>query len=71
MLLLSSDGLPSGLAPRDEVYMSNSSGFFYLNTANEWPLFELHDLEISSDGSMILVQVDDTFLPRGVTQPVT
>ena len=30
------------------------SGFFHLRTGDEWPTFELHGLEIASDGDLAL-----------------
>lgn len=34
--------------------MNGSSGFFYVNEANQWPRFALHDLEITAEGALSL-----------------
>lgn len=41
-------------------------GYFYLNAANEWPSFQLHDLEIVTDGSLGLKSSGRNFSSRGV-----
>jgi phage tail-like protein len=35
--------------------MNDETGFFYLNVANIWPGFALHDMAIATDGSLRLV----------------
>ncbi|MGH8554141.1 MAG: phage tail protein [Gammaproteobacteria bacterium] len=47
--------------------MNASSGFFYLNEANTWPGFALHDLEITPTGSLSLTSTPSgTLTQRGV-----
>jgi phage tail-like protein len=46
--------------------MSNELGFIYLNTANEWPLFEPHKLKIRTDGALTLDTANGAFVTKGV-----
>lgn len=47
--------------------MNAESGYFYLNLANEWATFALHNLGIEPDGALALARMaDDSFASRGV-----
>lgn len=46
--------------------MSPESGFLYLNAANQWPGFDLHQIEIAADGALQLAQSGGQFVSRGV-----
>jgi phage tail-like protein len=46
--------------------MNGETGFFYLNTNNEWPTFELDGLEIAADGTLSLAPAAGGVGPRGV-----
>src|SRR5215467_12568196 len=41
------------------------TGYFHLNLANNWPLFELHDIDISPVGDLVLHQAGGAFVERG------
>src|SRR6266571_5207910 len=41
-------------------------GHFYLNAANQWPSFQLHDLDVDTDGSIVIKNTGGTFFDRGV-----
>lgn len=41
-------------------------GYFYLRAANQWPSFQLHDLQIGADGSLGLATTGSGFSGRGV-----
>jgi phage tail-like protein len=46
--------------------MSASSGFIYLNAANQWPSFARHWIDITPDGSLSLAKIGGVFVPRGI-----
>jgi len=46
--------------------MDPTSGYLYLNLANEWPTFERHGLDIAPDGSLTLQAAGGVPVPRGV-----
>ena len=45
--------------------MSPDSGFLYLNTANQWPGFTLHQIDIAVGGALQLAQSGGQFVSRG------
>src|SRR5262252_6692640 len=46
--------------------MKEATGYRYLNTANKWPTFHLHDMELAPDGSLMLKHAGKNFAYRGV-----
>ena len=46
--------------------MSSSSGFVYLNLANQWPSFDRHWIDIAPDGSLALAKQGGGYALRGV-----
>lgn len=46
--------------------MQEATGYKYLNTANRWPTFHLHEMEVAPDGSLTLKRTGKTFASRGV-----
>src|SRR6266436_5126039 len=46
--------------------MTAETGYFHLNLANQWPYFELHDLDIGPDGDLLLHQTSGNFAERGI-----
>lgn len=46
--------------------MNERNGFFYLNGGNQWPQFQLHDLEVTADGSLHLKAASNKFVTRGL-----
>lgn len=45
--------------------MIAETGYFHLNLANQWPLFQLHDIDISPAGDLVLHQTGSGFAERG------
>ena len=46
--------------------MKEATGYRYLNTANKWPTFHLHEMEVAPDGSLMLKRTGKNFAIRGV-----
>jgi len=46
--------------------MTTETGYFHLNLANQWPKFELHAIDISSDGELVLHESGGSFAARGI-----
>src|SRR5215475_11206361 len=46
--------------------MGEDTGFFYLNIANQWPSFELHQVELTVDGALALAHTNGQYVKRGV-----
>jgi phage tail-like protein len=46
--------------------MSASNGFIYLNLGNQWPSFDRHWIDITSDGSLSLSKLGGVFAARGI-----
>lgn len=46
--------------------MKDDSGYFHLNLANQWPLFQLHGLDIGPSGDLILHETGGQFADRGI-----
>lgn len=45
--------------------MTTETSYFHLNAANQWPLFELHNIDIDPDGDLVLHQTGGGFAERG------
>src|SRR5438034_10785203 len=58
--------MSSGWERKDEIPMTGKTGFFHLNVANQWPLFQLHDIDIAQDGELILHRAGADFASRGI-----
>jgi phage tail-like protein len=48
------------------VSSNDGIGHFYLRAADQWPSFQLHDLQIGADGSLGLTAAGSGFSSRGV-----
>ena len=46
--------------------MDGETGFFYLNTNDEWPTFALEGLQIGADGALVLAPAGGGVVTRGV-----